>query len=116
MREDACLPRFAILYTTVSTEQQACILAHHALEKSYAACANIFPTGLSVYGWKGAIETSAEVYIIFKATLESLPALKEYILAHHPHETPTLLTISMETTRAFYEHVTALAPSCDFNL
>ena len=50
-------------------------LAKAALEAKLAACANIVPAVESHYWWKGKLESSDEVLLIFKTRQQLLPKL-----------------------------------------
>lgn len=72
-------------------------LAKVALEQKLAACANILPQVESHYWWKGALEQSAEVMIIFKTTVKAQVALRDCVLANHPYETPEFVVLPIES-------------------
>ena len=72
-------------------------LAHAALNQRLVACANIIPKIESHYWWQGQLESSAEVLIVFKTTVEALPPLEECILQNHPYATPEFITLPLES-------------------
>jgi periplasmic divalent cation tolerance protein len=57
------------------------------------ACGNIIPGIESVYEWKGALETGAEVMAVCKTTVESASAAQSRLRALHPYEVPEILQI-----------------------
>jgi len=70
-------------------------LAKAALQARLVACANLIPRIESHYWWRGKIESSAEVLIIFKTTKAKLKALEKLVLARHPYDTPELIVLSI---------------------
>ncbi len=93
-REDgACrmdLNAFCIVQTTAGGEAEAEKIAAALLDKSLAACVQIFPVA-SRYVWKGALETSAEWALAIKARREDFEAIAAAIRAHHSYELPEIL-------------------------
>jgi len=69
------------------------MLSRSALKSRLVACANSIPKIESHYRWKGKIESSAEVLIIFKTTKANLMALERLIVAKHPYDTPEFIVL-----------------------
>jgi periplasmic divalent cation tolerance protein len=67
-------------------------IAQVALAQKLAACANIIPNLESHYWWRGKLEQSAEVLVLFKTTTKMQIALRDCVLANHPYETPEFIT------------------------
>ena len=65
------------------------------VEERLIACGNIVPGIESIYEWKGAVETSAEVMVVCKTTLNSAPAAQERLRALHPYEVPEILQVAV---------------------
>jgi len=61
------------------------------VEEQLAACANLVPGAESIYWWKGVIETSAEVLVLFKTTPDLYSKLEERLKELHPYELPEIL-------------------------
>ena len=81
----------AVVLVTAPSVRVGRMLAAAALEARVAACANLVPGLESHYRWKGKIECSREVLILFKTTRGRLAALERLILAKHPYDTPEFL-------------------------
>lgn len=47
----------------------------------------------SVYRWHGNIESSQEVLLLIKATRQSFPELKSFILSVHSYDTPEVIAV-----------------------
>lgn len=71
------------------------MLVKAALQKRLVACGNLVPKIESHYWWKGKIEKSAEVLIVFKTTRKQLAALEKLILEKHPYETPEFVILEI---------------------
>ena len=69
------------------------MLSRSALKSRLVACANLIPKIESHYWWKGKIESSAEVLILFKTTKAKLKALEKLIVAKHPYDTPEFIVL-----------------------
>jgi periplasmic divalent cation tolerance protein len=66
-------------------------LARALVEARVAACVNVSAAVQSVYRWKGALESDAEVTLFIKLPAENMPRLRELIAREHPYELPELL-------------------------
>ena len=77
-------------------------IAKAVLKLRIAACANIVPRIESHYWWKGKLEASAEVLIIFKSTKAKLAALESTVVANHPYETPEVISFPLSSSNAKY--------------
>lgn len=72
------------------------ILATTCIEKKLAACVNMIPKIESIYEWQEKIETSKEVLLIFKTSIEKYSELEQEIIAKHPYEVPEILQIPIQ--------------------
>jgi periplasmic divalent cation tolerance protein len=85
---------FAIVLVTAPDKKTARTLARAALKARLAACANVVPKIESHYWWRGKIESSREVLVLFKTRKSKLAALEKVIVARHPYDTPEFLALS----------------------
>lgn len=77
-------------------------IAHHAVEASLAACANITGPVKSVYRWQGKIETGTETVVYLKTRRAHFEHIEKMVARLHPDETPAILAFPIEiTTEAF---------------
>src|SRR5687768_1742460 len=88
-RPSAC----CIVFVTAPDKKTALRLARGALEGHLVACANLAGGVESHYWWKGKLEKSKEILIIFKTIYDQLRALESFIYAHHPYDTPEFLVV-----------------------
>jgi periplasmic divalent cation tolerance protein len=72
-------------------------IAHTLIVEKFAACANIIPTVHSIYRWKGKIETTGEVIVFFKTTLDRQAAFQEKLRSLHPYEVPEIICVNIDT-------------------
>jgi len=86
-------PRCAVAFVTAPDSKTARTLAHAALKARLVACANLIPGIESHYWWKGKVESSAEVLIIFKTARSKLKMLEKLIVAKHPYDTPEFIVL-----------------------
>ena len=77
-------------------------VAKAALRARAAACANLVRGVESHYWWKGAIERSAEVLVMFKTTRARLSALEAVVVEAHPYDTPEFVVLPIEAGSARY--------------
>ena len=77
-------------------------LATGAVRARLAACANLLPKIESHYWWQGKLESGAETLLIFKTTRTKLSALKKFILAHHPYDTPEFIALPVAAGNRCY--------------
>jgi periplasmic divalent cation tolerance protein len=85
-----------IVLCTVPDEATAQRIASALVAENLAACVNIVPGITSVYRWKGAIETAAELLLIIKTTLGVYTRLQDRIHALHPYELPEIIAVSVD--------------------
>ena len=88
-------PQFSIVLVTAPNKKVARTLAASALKARLAACANLISPVESHYWWRGKIERSAEVLLIFKTTRRRLAALEKLILQEHPYDTPEFVVLPL---------------------
>lgn len=66
-------------------------LAHALIERRLAACVNLLSGMRSLYRWEGHIAEENEVVLIIKTTGAKTEALKAFLDAEHPYDTPCCL-------------------------
>ena len=79
-------------------------IVHVLVEEKHAACGNIIPGIESIYRWQGAVETAAEVLVIFKTDAAHYPALETRLRELHPYEIPECLALRIEGGLSAYLH------------
>jgi periplasmic divalent cation tolerance protein len=94
--------KFSIVLVTAPDLKTARSLAKSALKARLIGCANLVPKIESHYGWRGKVESSAEVLLILKTTKSKLPALEKFVLARHPYDTPEFLVLPLSAGNKRY--------------
>ena len=97
----AC-PEFKIILTTAPDLDVAKHLAESAINARLAACVSFLPSLESLYWWKGQIETTTEVFMLFKTEASHVEDLEELIIHHHPYDTPEFVQVPIEAANEKY--------------
>lgn len=84
------------VYVTVPSESEALEIARAVVEDRLAACANIVPGMQSVYHWKGEIQESREVVLIFKTRSTLFQAVETRVKELHKYHTPCIVAMPLE--------------------
>lgn len=94
-----------LMLTTLPDTESARMLAQGALEARLAACVSELGAVRSHYRWKGVVETSEEIQLLFKTSAPRVLELERFILANHPYETPELLSWQASASNAYGQWV-----------
>ena len=94
--------RFRAVLVTAPDLKTARRLARAALRQRLAACANLIPGLESHYWWRGKMESSREVLLLFKTRASRLAKLERLILAQHPYDTPEFVAFRLTAGTARY--------------
>jgi periplasmic divalent cation tolerance protein len=84
-----------LVLTTLPDEASARALAEKLVSERLAACVNILAPCASVYRWRDAVESAAEIPLLIKTTRDRYPALEAAARAAHPYEIPELIAVSI---------------------
>ena len=84
------MKKIAVVYTLVSSKEEAANLAKILIQRRQAACVNIFPCQ-SVYEWEGGIQESNEWALLIKTRSDQCQSLCDYLSQNHPYQTPAIL-------------------------
>ena len=68
-------------------------MAESLVESRLAACVNVIPGVVSIYRWKGRVHRDGESLLVVKTTVSRFKALERWIKAHHPYETPEIISL-----------------------
>lgn len=69
------------------------MVANHLVDQHLAACVNILPNIMSIYRWKGKVESTNEVLLVIKTMSRAWDKLQKSIQLHHPNELPEIITV-----------------------
>jgi periplasmic divalent cation tolerance protein len=84
-----------IVLCTCPDEPSAERIATALVEEHLAACVNRIPGIASTYRWQGKIQRDNECLLLIKTTRERFDALRERIVALHPHELPEVIAVDI---------------------
>ena len=82
-----------MIYATFPDRETALALGRDMVEQGLAGCVNVLPAMTSVYVWKGETETAEEAVMLLKLASEGVGRAVEYVVTHHPYETPAVLVL-----------------------
>ena len=77
-------------------------IADALIERRLAACVNILAECTSVYRWKGAVETAAEVPLLIKTRAAIYDDVEAAIRALHPYELPEIIAVPVDQGSAAF--------------
>jgi periplasmic divalent cation tolerance protein len=86
-------PRALLVLTTLPADVDATALARRLVEAQLGACVNVLAPMTSIYRWQGAVAQDREQQLLIKTAPHRLHALRAWLLANHPYETPEFLVI-----------------------
>ncbi|AIO75158.1 divalent-cation tolerance protein CutA [Burkholderia multivorans] len=94
-----------LMLTTVPDAATAAALADGALGARLAACVSELGAIKSRYHWQGKVETADEIQLLFKTSAVRALELERFILAHHPYDTPEILSWQATASDAYGQWV-----------
>jgi periplasmic divalent cation tolerance protein len=87
---------YCCVFVTVPNLSVARKIAVSALSEKLVACANLLPKIESHYWWKGQLESSSEVLILFKTAKNKIADLERCVVKHHPYDTPEFVAVALD--------------------
>ncbi|MGI6419069.1 MAG: divalent-cation tolerance protein CutA [Thermoguttaceae bacterium] len=88
--------------TTVQSKDVARRIADRLVEKRLAACVQIAGPIMSVYRWRGKVESAEEWQLRAKTRGSLYEAVEREILAGHPYEVPEIVALPIAAGSADY--------------
>jgi periplasmic divalent cation tolerance protein len=96
-----------LMLTTLPDVASANALSQAALDAHLAACVTNLGAVESKYHWKGALESSNEVQLLFKTSVARSAELQRFVDDHHPYETPEILIWQVDASPGYGQWVNA---------
>ena len=91
-----------LVLTNLPDRETARKLADGLVGAGLAACVNVMSECMSIYRWKGAVESAPEVPVLIKTRAALYPDVEAFIRAHHPYELPEVIALPLNTGLASY--------------
>jgi periplasmic divalent cation tolerance protein len=85
-----------IVITNLPNREAALEMARALVERRLAACVNILPECVSVYRWRGVVETAGEVPVLIKTRAAIYDEVEAAIRSLHPYELPEIVAVPVE--------------------
>jgi periplasmic divalent cation tolerance protein len=82
-----------VVLVTVPRGGKAESMAESLVESRLAACVNVISGAVSIYRFKGRVHRDAESLLVIKTTVAKFKPLERWIKAHHPYETPEIISL-----------------------
>ena len=95
-------PEFQIILTTFPDQETAHSSVQALLENHLIACANLIPSVVSIYEWKGQVMTDQEILVILKTTRECYQSLAKLLQETHPYEVPEIIAVDISQGSGSY--------------
>ena len=105
----AAEPDAVVVLTTLGADADAAAMARTLVDERLAACVNVLPAMLSVYRWKGAVESEREQQLVIKTAASRVAALEARVRELHPYELPEFLVLSASGSKAYLDWIAAEA-------
>ncbi len=87
---------YAVILTTVDSQDAAERIADEVLKNRLAACVQVIGPIRSKYWWKGSIESSEEYLILIKSRKNLYKEVEDLIREIHPYEIPEIIALPVE--------------------
>src|SRR6266481_5586556 len=85
-----------VVLSTFGSAEEARKIARVLVEERLAACANVLPGVESIYRWQGAVETAAEVLVMFKTNIDRYYRLEARLRELHSYEVPEIIALPVQ--------------------
>ena len=85
--------QYGFVYVTAKNQTEAQKIARALIQKKLIACANIFPSIVSCYEWKGQYTEEKETILMLKTRQDLFIKIKKTILQNHSYECPCIVFI-----------------------
>ncbi|HEY3597327.1 MAG TPA: divalent-cation tolerance protein CutA [Paraburkholderia sp.] len=96
-----------LMLTTVPDSTTAEKLTSDALAARLAACVTQLGAVRSSFHWQGKVESADEIQLLFKTSVARALDLEQFIVTHHPYETPEILSWQATASAAYGQWVNA---------
>ena len=91
-----------LVLTNLPDREAARKLAEGLVGARLAACVSVMAECLSIYRWKGTVETTSEVPVLIKTRAALYPDVEAFVRDHHPYELPEVIALPLNAGLASY--------------
>ncbi len=91
-----------VVFVTAGSRREGRKIAKRLVGSRLAACVNLTAPIESIYGWKGKVETSAEVLLIIKTRRELFSRIEAEVRKLHAYTTPEIICLPIIEGSADY--------------
>ncbi|MEW6087124.1 MAG: divalent-cation tolerance protein CutA [bacterium] len=84
---------YTIIFSTVSSGEEAKKITMALLEEKLAACVNIIPSVESLFWWEGKIDNAKELLLIIKTLEKNVPFVTKRIKELHSYKVPEIIAV-----------------------
>lgn len=84
--------RYAVVWVTASSRQEAEAIAESLIQSKLAACVNLLPV-FSIYSWQGTIHRDEEWQLLIKSERSRFDELEAKIREIHSYEVPEIIAL-----------------------
>jgi len=82
-----------VVFATFPDVDTARRIVRTLVEERLIACGNLVPGVESIYTWKGAVETSTEIFAVLKTEISRYAAVEARLRELHPYEVPECIAL-----------------------
>ena len=82
-----------IVLSTFADGDSAAQVVRSLVSEKLAACGTIIPGARSIYSWKGVLEDTPEVFVIFKIAAANEEEFIRRLDELHPYDVPEIVSI-----------------------
>ncbi len=87
---------FCIVYCNCESGENAKIIANELVSDKLAACVSILSGTLSVFEWKGKVESRQEFTLMIKTRKELFDKIEEKIIELHLDSVPEIISLKID--------------------
>jgi periplasmic divalent cation tolerance protein len=100
---EECMTGKMVVLVTCPSAAEARRIARAVVEARLAACVNILPGAvISVYRWKGKVETAKERLLLIKTSAKKLAKLRAAVERLHSYDVPEFIAVPIAAGSAAY--------------
>lgn len=88
-------PAGVVILSTAPDMLLAKRIAHILIEERLAACIQLSPPVLSIYEWKGKVDSAQEIGLLIKTGADVVDQAVARIVELHPYEVPEVIVVPL---------------------